>query len=199
MNRIEEANSILHQFSDAINSIEISENFSKAIDLILNCKGKIITTGIGKAGLAIQKFSSILCSLGFPSYFLHPTEAQHGDLGTLKDDDILFVCSTSGKTREVYEIIDLARNLNVSKVIGITSHPDSPIRNKVDLVIDMGVHKEAGHLGLAPTTSILVILAITDSLALIAAKERGFTKENYSLRHHSGYLGSLARGDNKIH
>jgi len=196
--RTEKAYAILNQFKDAIGSIIVTENFSKVIDIMLTCKGKIITTGIGKAGLAIQKFSSTLCSLGFPSYFLHPTEAQHGDLGTLQKHDILFVCSTSGKTREVYEIIDLAKNLGISKIIGITSHPDSPIRNKVDLVIDMGQHVEAGHLGLAPTTSILVILAITDALALIAAQEKGLTKEQYALRHHSGYLGSMARGDGKI-
>ncbi len=197
--RIEKAYGILSQFKDAIGSIIITENFSKAIDIITSCKGKIITTGIGKAGLAIQKFSSTLCSLGFPSYFLHPTEAQHGDLGTLKEDDVLFVCSTSGKTREVSEIIDLARNLKISQIIGITSHPDSLIRDKVDLVIDMGVHQEAGHLGIAPTTSVLVILAISDALALIAAEERGFTKEDYSLRHHAGYCGAAARQDNKIY
>jgi arabinose-5-phosphate isomerase len=197
--RINKAHSIIHQFGEAINSIVVTENFSKAIDIMLSCKGKIITTGIGKAGLAIQKFSSTLCSLGFPSYFLHPTEAQHGDLGTLKEDDVLFVCSTSGKTREVYEIIDLARNLKISRIVGITSHPDSPIRNKVDLVIDMGIHQEAGHLGIAPTTSILVILAITDTLALIAAEEKGFTREDYSVRHHAGYCGAAARQDNKIY
>lgn len=197
--RVEAAYSILTEFKSAIDSLIITPNFSSAIDIILSCKGKIITTGIGKAGLAMKKFSSTLCSLGFPSSFLHPTEAQHGDLGLLKENDVLFVCSTSGKTREVYEIIDLARNLKISSVIGITSHPDSPIRNKVDLVIDMGIHQEAGHLGIAPTTSILVMLSITDALALIAAKEKGFTKEDYALRHHAGYCGAAARQDNKIY
>lgn len=197
--RLLEARSILDHFTASIDGIEINKNFSKAIDLILKCKGKIVCTGVGKAGIAMQKFSALLCSFGFPSCFLDPLNAQHGDLGVLQNKDVLFVCSVSGKTREAYEIIDLARNIDVKTIIGLTSHPDSPLREKVDLVIDMGVIKEAGHLGLAPTTSILIILAITDALALVCAKEKGITKKQYGKFHHSGYLGAIARGDGKIH
>ena len=142
----------------------------------------------------MQKFSALLCSLGFPSCFLDPLNAQHGDLGILQPTDILFLASVSGKTREIWELIDLARAINVKTIIGLTSHPDSPIRKKVDLVIDIGVVKEAGHLEISPTTSILVILAILDTLALLCAKEKGLTKKQYNKFHHAGYIGEITRG-----
>lgn len=193
--RLRRAKQTIKQFVSAISSIKLNGEFSKAIDLFNSCNGKIVTTGMGKAGIAMMKFSSTLCSIGLPSCYLHPGEASHGDLGLLDKNDILFVASTSGKTREVIEIIDLARNIGVKTVIGITSHKDSPIRSKVDCLMDMGEIKEAGHLGLAPTTSILVMLAITDTLALCCSEAKGFTKEDYSMRHHGGYLGQKSRGE----
>jgi len=195
MERIRRGRQIIKSFAKSIDSIRLQPSFGKAIDFLLSCQGKIVTTGIGKAGIAMRKFSATLCSLGMPSCYLHPGEASHGDLGLLTSKDILFVASTSGKTREVMEIMKLARNIKVKSIIGITSHPDSPVRKEADLVIDMGVIKEAGYLGLAPTTSILVMLALTDSLALVAAEEKKFTKEDYALRHHSGYCGAKARGE----
>jgi arabinose-5-phosphate isomerase len=192
------ANRILRNFTQSIGGIVFTSQFSDAIDLLLSCKGKVITTGMGKAGIAMRKFTSTLCSLGFASCYLHPGEASHGDLGLIQRDDILFVASTSGKTREVMEIIQLARKLNVQTIIGITSHPDSYIRQEADLVLDMGILEEAGDLKMAPTTSILVILAITDCLSIIASEERGFSKEDFGKFHHSGYLGGIARGDLRI-
>lgn len=191
--RLIEARHILDEFTVVMDSINVGTTFSDAVGKILNCKGKIVVSGMGKAGLAMTKFASTLCSLGFPACFLHPGEAQHGDLGLIQKSDLLFICSVSGKTREVYELINLARNINVSYIIGLTSHPDSPIRKKVDLVLDMGIINEAGWLGLAPTTSIIVILAITDALALVAAKEKGVTKDDYAKLHHAGYLGKKSR------
>ena len=196
---IAEANEIFLGFIRALNDLKIDRGFSQAVDSILSCKGKVITTGMGKAGIAMRKFTSTLCSLGHPSCYIHPGEASHGDLGLLREDDILFVASTSGKTREIIEIVDLARELNVKSVIGITSHPDSKIRDNADIILDMGAIQEEGHLGLAPTTSIIVMLALTDSLALVCARERGFIKEEYGRYHHSGYLGSIARRDGKIY
>jgi len=198
-NRIIAAATILTQFRNAIANLKIDPNFSDIVELMISCEGKIITTGMGKAGHAMRKFSSLLCSLGFPSAYLHPGESSHGDLGLLSEKDILFVASTSGKTREILEIIDLARNINVKKIIGLTSHPDSPVRKKADIILDMGIIKEAGDLGLAPTTSILVMMALTDTLALVASEEKGLTREVYGKYHHSGYLGQIARGDDKIH
>lgn len=197
--RIQKTKKILNGFSQTIANIEVNGNFCKAIDLIKECKSKIVTTGMGKAGVAMQKFSSTLCSLGFPACFLHPGEAMHGDLGLVTLDDILFVASTSGKTREVLELIDIIRKNGVSKIIAITSHLDSPLRNKVDIVLDMGEIKEAGEIGMAPTTSILAILAITDTLAIIASEEKGFSRKDFGKYHHGGYLGALSRKDNVIY
>ena len=192
--RLIEARSIIDEFTVAIDSITIQPSFSQSVESLLNCRGKIITSGIGKAGIIMSKFSSTLCSLTFPSCYLHPTEAQHGSLGVISSNDILFLASTSGKTRECIELINLARKINVQEIIGVTSHLDSPIRDKVDIVIDMGIIQEAGHLKLAPTTSTLVMLAITDALALVASKEKGITNKDFHLRHHSGYLANISKG-----
>jgi arabinose-5-phosphate isomerase len=203
----ERGQSYLSDFSQAISNIQLDENFEEAVRLISEsntvygdyCKQyKIVTTGMGKAGAAMRKFSSLLCSLGFASCYLHPGESSHGDLGILEVEDVLFVASTSGKTREVLETIQLAKNLGVHRFVGITSHKDSPIRDEVNVCLDMGDITEVGELGLAPTTSILVMLAITDALAIVASEHNGLTKEEYSKYHHGGYLGSAARGDNII-
>jgi arabinose-5-phosphate isomerase len=197
--RLLEARKILNEFVATMNAVDVDDSFSDVVEQLLECKGKIVTTGIGKAGHAMKKFSSLLCSLSFPSCFMHPGEASHGDLGIIGEEDILFVASTSGKTREVLEVIELARNINVKTIIGITSHKDSPIREKADFIVDMGAIVEAGHLRMAPTCSILVMLALTDALALVASREKGLTKEEYGKCHHGGYLGAKARGDNEIH
>ena len=196
---IKKARDYMAVFETALRNVPFDDNFIKAVEALIFCEGKIITTGMGKAGIAMRKFSSTLCSLGFPSCYLHPGEASHGDLGLIQDKDILFVASTSGKTREVIETVDSAKNLGISKVIGITSHPDSPIRDRSNICLDMASVKEAGNLGLAPTSSIIVMLAITDSLALVASEEKGITKEEYGTYHHGGYLGAQARGDSTIH
>jgi arabinose-5-phosphate isomerase len=196
--RIENANKNLQLFARSIYNINLGQSFLDVIDVFLKCRGKIVTTGMGKAGIAMMKFSATLCSVGFPSCYLHPGEASHGDLGLLSKGDILFVASTSGKTREIIEIIHLARNIGIKTIVGITSHKDSPLREMVDYLIDMGEIKEAGHLSLAPTTSILVMSAITDVLALSASEEKGFTKSDYAKYHHSGYCGMKARGDANI-
>jgi arabinose-5-phosphate isomerase len=203
----EKGQNYVSEFAQAIKNIQLDENFDKAVRLIANSNKvygdhekqyKIVTTGMGKAGAAMRKFSSILCSLGYSACYLHPGEASHGDLGILEVDDVLFVASTSGKTREVLETIQLAKNLGVYRVVGITSHKDSPIRDETDVCIDMGEIKEVGMLGLAPTTSILVMMAITDALAIVASELNGFTKDEYSKYHHGGYLGAAARGDDII-
>ena len=155
--------------------------------------------GLGKAGYAAKKASSVFSSLGFSSYFLNPAEALHGDIGMLKSDDIIIAYSTSGKTREVIETLRLSEGLDVSKIIAITSHEDAKIRDYADIEIDMGEIEEAGYLNIAPTTSILVMLAISDIIATASAQVAGFTLSDYAKRHHAGYLGGKARGDGQIH
>jgi arabinose-5-phosphate isomerase len=188
-----EARSIMNKFIVTLGNTYIPQSFPDVVESILTCKGKVITTGMGKMGTCMRNFSSLLCSLGTPSCYLHPGEASHGDLGIISKEDLIFVCSVSGKTREILETIDLARKLNPKLIIGMTSHLDSPVRKKIDLLIDMGDIREAGHLGIAPTSSLLVVTALTNCIALVVAKEKGFTASNYLLRHHSGYCAHLAK------
>lgn len=165
----------------------------------MRCQGKVITTGIGKAGYIASKFAATLCSTATPAVFVHPAEAAHGDLGLVDEHDVLIAFSTSGKSREVLEILELARHLGVATLIGVTSHPDSELRERSDLVLDMGVIEEPCPLGLTPSASMAVMLAITDAIALSLMEQKGVTKEDYGLRHHGGYLGRAAREDNLPH
>ena len=192
----ERIESVLKAEANAINSIEVTGEFVKAVSVMQGCTGKIITTGIGKAGHIANKFAATLCSTASQAQFLHPAEAAHGDLGAVSPGDILIAFSTSGKSREVIEILELSRHLGIETVIGITSHPDSELREYSDVVIDMGEIEEACPLGLTPTSSMAVMLAISDALALALMEQNKVSREDYGLRHHGGYLGRAARLDN---
>ena len=192
----ERIESVLKAEANAINSIEVTEEFVKAVSVMQGCTGKIITTGIGKAGHIANKFAATLCSTASQAQFLHPAEAAHGDLGAVSPGDILIAFSTSGKSREVIEILELSRHLGIETVIGITSHPDSELRKYSDVVIDMGEIEEACPLGLTPTSSMAVMLANSDALALALMEQNKVSREDYGLRHHGGYLGRAARLDN---
>lgn len=182
---------------DAVSTISVNPGVAKAAELLANSKDRIVTTGMGKAGHIAEKVSSTLSSLGMPSCYVHPGEAAHGDLGMVKKGDVLFAFSTSGKTREVIETIERAKALGVLKMIAITSHPDAPIRKMVDVVVDIGFFEEAGYLNIAPTTSTTMMLIYADMIATMAAHIRGFTIEDFGLRHHGGYLGQKVRGETK--
>jgi len=182
-------------------ALEHFENFGSipsiiaAANSLSNCSGKVITSGMGKNGHIAAKSASTLSSLGISSCYLHPAEASHGDVGIVQPNDVLLVFSTSGKTREVIETIDLVKKLGISKVVSITSHPNSPVRDSSDLVVDIGIIKEAGFLSLAPTTSLVIRLVVSDIIATLCAWKRRFKIEEYALRHHSGYLGRKSRGE----
>ena len=191
-----QVDSFLSETSEVISNFKVDAvSMAKAVDKIIACHGKIITTGLGKAGHAAHKAASSFCSMGFPAVFLHPAEASHGDSGLLGKDDIILAFSTSGKTREVLETLDFAKN-HVSFVIAITSHSDATIRKLADIVLDMGEIKEAGYLHMAPTTSILVMLMLSDMLCSLAADMKEFSITDFALHHHGGYLGAKARGEN---
>ena len=192
----ERIESVLKAEANAINSIEVTEEFVKAVSVMQGRTGKIITTGIGKAGHIANKFAATLCSTASQAQFLHPAEAAHGDLGAVSPGDILIAFSTSGKSREVIEILELSRHLGIETVIGVTSHPDSELRKYSDVVIDMGEIEEACPLGLTPTSSMAVMLAISDALALALMEQNKISREDYGLRHHGGYRGRTARLDN---
>jgi len=188
---------ILHAEAEAIRSIAVDESFERAVAAMENCPGKIITVGMGKAGFVARRFAATLASTATPAFYIHPSEAAHGDLGHIDTGDCLIAFSTSGKTREVLECIEMARHLNnQGKVIGITSHPDSGLRDLADIVLDMGVIEEPCPLGLTPSASIAAMSAIADALTLTLMERKGVTREDYGVRHHGGYLGRKARLDN---
>ena len=184
---------VLRAEAEAINAVDVSQDFVTAVDVMEACEGKILTTGIGKAGHIAKKFAATLCSTATPADFIHPAEAAHGDLGLVGPNDVMIAFSTSGKSREVIEILEMSRHLGVTTIIGVTSHPDSELRDHSDLVLDMGVITEPCPLGLTPSASMAVMLAISDALALALLEQKGVTREDYGLRHHGGYLGKAAR------
>ncbi len=180
----------------AVAAIEVDHDFERAVRMMHDCRGKILTTGIGKAGYMANKFAATLCSTATPAHFIHPAEAAHGDLGLVSSRDCIVAFSTSGKSSEVIEMLQLARHLGLETIIGVTSHPDSALRELSDVVLNMGVIEEPCPLGLTPSASIAVMLAISDALALTLMELKGVSQHDYGLRHHGGYLGRRSRTDN---
>ncbi|MCG8547018.1 MAG: SIS domain-containing protein [Alphaproteobacteria bacterium] len=188
---------VLDAEAAAIRAIEVTDAFERAVDALFDCQGKVVVTGMGKAGLIAQKLGTVMCSTGTPAVFVHPGEAAHGDLGLIAEGDCIVAFSTSGKTREVLELIELSRHLGSGTIIGVTSHADSDLRRVSDIVVDMGEVREPCPLGLTPSASTAVMHAISDALALVLMERKGVTKHDYGLRHHGGYLGRRARTDNE--
>lgn len=153
---------------------------------------------MGKAGQIAMNIATTFCSTGIPSVFLHPSEAQHGDLGVIQDNDIMLLISNSGKTREIVELTTLTHKLNPNiKYIVITGNPDSPLANEADICLFTGHPNEVCILGLTPTTSTTVMTVIGDILVVETMKKTKFTVEDYSKRHHGGYLGQKSRSLSK--
>lgn len=190
--KIHRAQEILNLEAEAIKTIPLDENLLKAVDLIVNCKGKVIASGMGKAGIIARKVASTMSSTGTPSLFMHPGEAQHGDLGMMSKDDILLLFSNSGKTRELIELVALSNRLYNDKVhaIAITANAESELAQISDAALCIGNVTEACSLGMAPTTSTTAMLALGDVLSMLVMEEIQFTKEEFLKRHHGGYLGT---------
>ena len=186
---------ILAKEATAIQCIKVTDAFVEAVNLLLNCRGKVITTGMGKAGYIAHKFAATMSSTGTSAFFIHPAEAGHGDLGMLSKDDCIVAFSTSGKSNEVLEMLgNASRNLGVNTVIGVTSHIDSPLRDMSKIVLDMGPNiEEPCPINTTPSATIAVMLAISDALALTLMELKDFTTSDYHARHHKGYLGSVTR------
>lgn len=190
---------ILEAESRAILNIPVTDGYEKAVGLIVehvkNRGGKLVTAGMGKAGQISMNIATTFCSTGIPAVNLHPSEAQHGDLGVLQPNDIMLLISNSGKTREIVELVELARNLYPSlPMIVITGNPDGPLAKLADVALFTGGAPEVCPLGLTPTTSTTMMTVIGDVLVVNVMNRTGFTRHDYALRHHGGYLGSAARG-----
>ncbi len=168
-----------------INRLNFS--FQHAIDLIFNCKGRVVVTGIGKAGIIGQKISATLASTGTPSYWIHSSEAKHGDLGRIVADDVVLALSNSGET-EVVAPLPFIKQIG-AKVIAITGNGKSTLAIHSDVVLDIGKIEEPCHLGLAPSASSTAMLALGDALALTIFKKRDLRKEDYAFYHPGGELG----------
>ena len=184
--------------TQAVLNIPVTDAYEKAVQLIVEQihqkKGKLVTSGMGKAGQIAMNIATTFCSTGIPSVFLHPSEAQHGDLGILQKNDLLLLISNSGKTREIVELTRLAHNLDPDlKFIVITGNPDSPLAQESDVCLSTGKPAEVCTLGMTPTTSTTAMTVIGDILVVQTMKTTQFTIEEYSKRHHGGYLGEKSR------
>ncbi|MGI9322682.1 MAG: KpsF/GutQ family sugar-phosphate isomerase, partial [Pseudomonadales bacterium] len=185
---------VIRKEAEAVAAINVTDEFEQAVRLLAGCEGKVVATGIGKAGHIAQKFATTLASTGTPAFFVHPAEAGHGDLGMLGEGDCIVAFSTSGKSNEVIEMLEIAARFRRCSVIGITSHVDSPLRKLSQITLDMGSDiEEACSLNLTPSATIAVMLAISDAIALTLMDIKGFTAADYHQRHHRGYLGAKSR------
>jgi arabinose-5-phosphate isomerase len=185
------ARNVIEIEAAAISSIKsiVDGSFEKAVDMIYNCTGSCIISGIGKAGIIGQKISATLASTGTPSHFLHPAEAVHGDLGRLRENDIVIVLSYGGETDEIIRMINLLKQLDI-KLIAITGRPGSTLCKYSDIALCMGKMDEACPLGAAPSVSTTCMLAVGDALAFTVMKARNFGVEDYVKFHPGGSLGA---------
>ena len=194
----EAISSILQQEAEAVRNIPITDGYEEAVTLIVKhvheLGGNLITSGMGKAGQIAMNIATTFCSTGTPAYFLHPSEAQHGDLGIVRKNDVMLLISNSGKTRELLELVELTRGLVPEmQFIVITGNPDSPLAAEATICLLTGAPKEVCPLGLTPTTSTTVMTVIGDLLVVGTMKHINFGYPDYAKRHHGGYLGSKSR------
>lgn len=189
---------ILAAESAAVAAIPYSEAYETAVELIVDHvhrrHGKLVTSGMGKAGQIALNIATTFSSTGTPAVNLHPSEAQHGDLGLVQPDDVMLLISNSGKTFEIVKLVELTHNLYPEiPIIVITSNPDSPLAGCARATLLTAPAAEVCPLGLTPTTSTTMMTVIGDILVVNVMKATGFTREQYALRHHGGYLGTLSR------
>jgi len=189
---------ILVAESDAIRSIPVTDEYEKAVELIVDRVhahgGKLVTSGMGKCGQIADNIATTFSSTGIPAVFLHPSEAQHGDLGVLQPGDVMMLLSNSGRTTEIVALVDLAKELYSNlPIIVITGNHDSELARLANVCIWTGGAPEVCPLGLTPTTSTTMMTVIGDVLVVNTMNMTGFTREDYAKRHHGGYLGRKCR------
>jgi arabinose-5-phosphate isomerase len=198
---LETARKVLEIEAKALSDLvdRLDEGFTRAVELLRACQGRVVVAGMGKSGLVGQKISATLSSTGTPSFFLHPAEALHGDLGQLVRHDVLLALSYSGETEELLRLLDTVKRLDIP-LIALTGKVSSTLALASDVVIDVGIRQEACPLGLAPTASTTAMLAMGDALAMAVLEKRGFNEEDYAALHPGGGLGvRLRRVENVMH
>lgn len=195
---IEEIHNLIKHEAEALMHIPVSDQYEKAIELIgqrvHSLGGKLVASGMGKAGQIALNIATTFSSTGTPAIFLHPSDAQHGDLGVLQPNDILLLISNSGETREILELVDLSDNLYPDiPIIVISGNPNGPLAKIADVTLLTGNPREVCILGLTPSTSTTTMTVIGDILVVLMMKKINFTNEDYAKRHHGGYLGHKSR------
>jgi arabinose-5-phosphate isomerase len=178
---------------------QLDERFDRAVDLLKACTGRVVCTGMGKSGIVMKKIVATLASTGTPSFFLHPAEAVHGDLGMIVPGDVVLAASYSGTTEELLRLVETLKRLGVPLVV-MTANAASPLARHADLHLPVAIDREACPLGLAPTASTTATLALGDALAMALLEARGFTREDFALLHPAGQLGKrLLKVDQLMH
>ena len=187
---IQKGKDVIRIEAEAIRALEdrIGEQFQKAVDILLNCKGRVIVSGMGKSGIIAKKIASTLNSTGTAAFFLHPAEGLHGDLGAVLKEDVVITISKSGNTDEILRLIPLFKRQDVP-IITMTGTPDSLIAQKSDVVLDVSVKEEACPYDLVPTASSTAALVMGDALALALFQERDYSIEDFALFHPGGDIG----------
>ena len=172
--------------SDLIQRLD--QNFTRAVELIMGCRGRVVVSGIGKSGHVARKIASTLASTGTPAFFVHPAEASHGDLGMVARDDVFIALSNSGESAELLAIVPLVKRQG-AKLIALTGNPQSTLAREADAHVYAGAEKEACPLNLAPTASTTAALALGDALAVALMQAKGFTRDEFAASHPGGLLG----------
>jgi len=177
----------------------IEQYFEKAVDLIFNTAGRVVITGMGKSGLVGKKISATMTSTGTPSVFLHPSEALHGDIGIIREDDIVLALSSSGNTTEIIGLISYIKRIGV-KLISLIGNTNSIIAEQSDVYLDCSIEKEACPIGLVPTTSTTLTLAVGDAISVALMRKKDFTREDFLINHPGGNIGKkLLKVENLMH
>jgi len=166
----------------------LDEDFDRAVELIVGCRGRVVVTGMGKSGIICQKIAATLSSTGRPSYFMHPAEALHGDIGMIVAGDVLLAVSNSGETPEVLRLLELVRRIGAT-IVALTGNPDSTLAHHADSHLHVGVDREACTLDLVPTASTCAAMAMGDALAVACYETSGFTSQDFARFHPGGRLG----------
>ena len=199
--RLDRARRVLDVEAHALTSIRdrLDARFTRALDLLLACRGKVVVTGVGKSGIVCRKIAATLASTGTPAFFLHAADGNHGDAGTLVRGDVLLAVSNSGESEELLRLLPLARRFGIP-LVAVCGDPDSTLAQQADVALDVSVPGEACPLGLAPTASTTAAMAIGDALALALLEERGFSAEDFARLHPGGALGRrLTRVEDLMH
>ena len=188
---LETARRVLRIEAQAIQDVlaRLDTSFDRAVELLFACKGRVVVTGMGKSGLIGRKLSGTLSSTGTPSFFLHPAEALHGDLGMLARGDALLVISYGGETQEILNLLETLKRLEIS-IVTLTGNLKSTLAEASDVALDVSVKEEACSLNLAPTASTAVAMAVGDALAISLLEKRGFQSDDFAALHPAGRLGN---------